>query len=302
MFDSEKRERQPSKQQVSLPDGFWLVAIWQVFQIRWRLILSCMGFGLAAAVALAFLMTPVYEVKLVMVPSSNERPVGALGGLLSGIGAASALGVSLQVGGEKSEAIAIIKSRAFTERFIAEQGLMPVLFAGDWDLEKEDWKADIHPTLYDGYVVFDTGIRRISENLTDGTVTLSILWKDPNQAAEWANKLVEGLNETMRRGAIEEARTNLNYLNKELQKTNIVPVEQAIYALIEENVRAIAMANVRKEYAFRVIDPAAPPNEGAFIKPRRFLILLIGASMGFLCGFFIAFAVTRIQAASIESR
>ncbi len=73
MFDSEETNKKPLKHPTSLPDGFWLVAIWQVFLQQWRLILGSTGVGLATVVILGFLMPPVHEVKLVMVPVDADR-------------------------------------------------------------------------------------------------------------------------------------------------------------------------------------------------------------------------------------
>ncbi len=41
-------------------------------------------------------------------------------------------------------------------------------------------------------------------------------------------------------------------------------------------------ANVNKEYAFKVIDPALVPEQA--VKPKRALILVLGVMLGFMLG------------------
>ena len=44
----------------------------------------------------------------------------------------------------------------------------------------------------------------VDEDKKSGLITLSITWKDPQVAANWANDLVKQLNEQLREQAIDE--------------------------------------------------------------------------------------------------
>jgi len=92
----------------------------------------------------------------------------------------------------------------------------------------------------------------------------------------------------MRRRAIEEAETSLRYLNRELEKAKSVEVQQAIYRLIETQVKKIMLANVREEYAMRVIDPAFVPDPDEFDHPKLLSSLMAGGLVGFLFGMLVA--------------
>ena len=52
----------------------------------------------------------------------------------------------------------------------------------------------------------------------------------------------------------------VEYLNQELEKTNVAELRQAIYRLIEAQIKQKTLARLRDEYVFRVLDPAAPPD------------------------------------------
>ena len=50
------------------------------------------------------------------------------------------------------------------------------------------------PTMEDAYRLFDS-IRNVDEDIQTGLVTVTVDWSDPKLAAEWANGLVQDVNE-----------------------------------------------------------------------------------------------------------
>jgi uncharacterized protein involved in exopolysaccharide biosynthesis len=109
---------------------------------------------------------------------------------------------------------------------------------------------------------------------------LTITWRDPVVAAQWANELAARVNREMRQRAIREASTSLAYLQKELQKTDVMELREPIYKLMENRINTIMLANVRDQYAFRIIDPATPPDRDRYSRPMRKLFALAGAAFG----------------------
>ena len=118
-------------------------------------------------------------------------------------------------------------------------------------------------------------------------VRVKVRWNNPVIAAELANALVAELNSSLRETAITGARKRISYLNRQLDKTSVIPLRQSIYRLIEAETRTIMVAETRNEYAFRVIDSAEPPNPRRFIRPRRSRMILTTALMGFGIGVFV---------------
>ena len=76
-----------------------------------------------------------------------------------------------------------------------------------------------------------------------------------------ANGLVGLANELLRTRALEEAQRNIAYLNAQADRTNEVELRRAIFNLIESETKTLMLANGRTEYAFRVVDPAVPPED-----------------------------------------
>lgn len=259
--------------------------------VRQKKLIAAIVFSatLATAVLVLLVMTPIYHAEVLLAPVTDEETKGlsALASQFSGL--VSLAGVN--IGGGKNaveQTIATLRSRAFTEDFIKEEGLMPILFAGQWDAEKKTWKAkdpeDI-PNAWDAYKKFNQ-IRKVQRDRNSGLVAVGIEWRDPRLAARWANRLVERINRHQQRDAIQEAEKSIAYLKQELVRTNVVEMQQTIYRLMEAQMKSITLANVRNEYAFRVIDPAVEPQEA--IRPKRTIMIITSFIVSLL------FAVTLV--------
>lgn len=267
----------------------WIRYFWSK---KW-MIMAVTAAAIVLAVVVALLATPVYRAEVLLVPNTENSESSSLSGFADQFGGLSSL-AGFDVDGDSNvqEAIATINSRDFTLRFIRSQDLMPVLFADDWDAEANSWAemdADDVPTEWDAFELFDTEIRRVSEE-DNGLVRLQIEWHDPAQAAAWANGLVANLNDLMRGKAIEEATTNIAYLQEEYQNTNIVELRAVVSRLIETQISNQMLARTRKEYSFKVIDPAVVPDADQYVRPNRLFIVLFGA----FAGLFLSLAILII--------
>src|SRR5207302_262251 len=66
-----------------------------------------------------------------------------------------------------AETMAILKSRAFLEHFIADRNLLPTLFQHRWDGARSRWKntdSKPPPTLQDGYELFSKKILLVTQD------------------------------------------------------------------------------------------------------------------------------------------
>jgi uncharacterized protein involved in exopolysaccharide biosynthesis len=252
----------------------------------WWLFLSVVLFT-ALFSAAAFLLTPVYRASTVLIPSKSDKDSPMSGQSLSGLGGvASLIGINLGGGDSLSEeALAVLKSRQFTDKFINERQLMPVLYAELWDTQARKWKVDEkhQPTPAAAYRLFDR-IRTIVPDKKTHLITLNIDWKDRFAAADWANDLVQRLNLEMRQREMSRAESSVGYLEKEFESTNTVATREAISRLIESQVKQRMFAVVTKEYAFRVIDPAMAPDRSDRHFPPKLLLLAAGPFVGFFAG------------------
>ncbi|MCC6301247.1 MAG: hypothetical protein IT489_00420 [Gammaproteobacteria bacterium] len=251
--------------------------------------LLCVG----AAAAFAFLSTPLYRAETLLVPVENTdkaaSPLLQLGAL------ESFAGIGLGGGGDSAEALAALTSRVFTDAFIREEKLMPVLYPERWDAARGAWaEGEEAPTAWEAYRMFDRKVRFVSKDVKTGLVTLAIEWRDPDLAAQWANRLVQRINAERRAEAIREAETSISYLKEQLAETSLVEMQRAIYQLIEAKIKKIMVARSLDEYAFKVIDPAVAPQE--ISSPRRLPLILLGLLSGLIVSALIVLVRARVSA------
>jgi uncharacterized protein involved in exopolysaccharide biosynthesis len=252
-------------------------------QKRWTVIVVTLLFTIAAT-ALAFAVDERFQASIVVSPVADESGGGRLGGLASlasSLGGLGALGLSLPGNTQRSETIATLQSEALTERYIAENNLLPVLYASKWDAAKQTWKSmppEKVPTLWKANQYFKSQIRSVLTDTKTGLTTMTIRWKSPQQAAIWANGLVKLANDYLRSRAIEDSERNVAYLKDQAAKTSIIGVQTAIDSILESEMKKAMLAQGSREYALRVIDPAVTPEIRS--SPIRVLWILTGFLLG----------------------
>jgi len=277
---------EPQQQATQAAQPGW-ITLDAILAAAWRqkwLVAACVAVFAGLAAAAAFTMTPMYRAQVVVIPVKADDGRAALSSMVGQLGGlASLAGVSLGGGGNKDEYIRFLRSSDFTARFIEDEKLLPVLFAKRWDAERGQWNvedpADV-PTVADGVRLFDAGMRNVSEEKVSGIVTLTLVWSDRELVAQWANLLIERANRDLRKRAIAEAQASTDYLNAELAKTSVLELRQAIYRLLENQIKTVMLANVRDQYAFRVIDPASAPDPDDTVRPKRLAMILLGMVFG----------------------
>ena len=289
--------QQPARPTESAP----AIDLLSVFSILLRYRALVLGFGvlgLAAGIAAAVLMTPIYRAAVLVAPVEEEpmsQGLSSLAGQLGGL--ASFAGVNLRGDSEVDENLAVLRSREFGMRFVESEDLLPLLYADEWDPAKAGWKdPETAPTPGEVWETFDEDVRHISVDRGTGLVTLAVEWSDPDLAAAWANLMVTRVNADLKARAIDEAERSLRYLNRELEGTTIVELRQAIYRLIEQQINKIMLANVREEFAFTVLDPAVAPDRDDIYRPNRPVMVVLGLIVGLVVGGVLAVFLSLIRA------
>jgi len=236
---------------------------------------------------MAFLTAPIYRASVTLLPAQNRTSMGELEASLGGLGSIGSL-VGLGAGQSQDtvEAVALLESRGLAEAFIQDHHLLPRLFANRWDATRATWRATwwstTPPSLYDGYREFDRMVRHVSQDRQTGLVTLEVDWTDPTEAAQWANEMVGRVNDVMRKRALEQANASIELLTNELKQASTVELRESIARTIDTYVKSRVFARTTPDYAFRIVDPPAPPGPNDYIRPNRFLYVVSGLCIGLL--------------------
>lgn len=253
-----------------------------------KIILVSVFCGLIAYAA-SFLIKPIYRAEALLLNSPAEKRGGSLFAGLGGGGSGLAALAGIGVGSDSysQEAIAVLKSRSLINKFVEDENLLPVLFSSEWDKESNIWKPkgwlvtilnSTPPTVSDGFEKFEKMIRHVEEDRRTGLVTLAIEWTDPKLASQWASEIVNRANAQLRESAIKQSSKSLIFLKEEATKSAEVEVKQAIYKLIDSELKREMFAQVNEDYAFKVIDPPVVPEKK--LRPKRSIFAVLGFLLG----------------------
>lgn len=253
--------------------------IWRVVVHRKYLVAAFATIFTIAAIVLALTATPMYRADVVIMQVKQSSLGGPAASVASQLGeVASLAGVSL--GSDNSrEPIAVLKSRDVVAKFIQKYQLVPTLLKG----------SSQHANMWFAVQYFGAQVLTIHEDPREGVTTVSIRWKEPVTAAQWANDFVALVNELLRERDLEEATKDIAYLKDQISNTKDEDLRVVLYNLIQSEDKTLMLANERQAYAFTVVDPAVTP--GQRVSPKRSLIVIAGLMAGLLLGILVALAM-----------
>jgi len=306
-------------------DEINLLILWRVIWRRRKFISILMIAVVFFTACALFFMKDIYQAKAVIVPVTTKDSGGA-GGTLSALASqfGGLPGISMPGSTNSAEIVSLLKSNILQEKVVERYRLMPVLFYDQWDSRKKDWRREPGsilnplrwlsnllvvispsdpktvsrkgeegiPQLWDALRLFDD-IIVIDNNIKDNTITLTVDYEDPELAAKITGYFLETLTEHMSTEAKRVALINRTYLEEQLQKTADPLIRQKIYNLIAQQVETAMMAEVKENFAFKVIDPPKVPDRK--IKPKRALMVVLSFIVALFMGVFIAFFMEYLE-------
>ncbi len=286
------------------------ISLYSLFSLlleKWYILLSFAAFFGIVAIVWAIYQPNYYKATVLMMPAeSSQSAMGNLGGLA---GMASLAGVSLP-GGSKDEAkfaIEMMKSYRFLSEFIEENDLLiPIMAVNDWDMasnkllidenvyseQSKQWVRNVKapfkakPSLQEAHKEF-LKLLEIEQDPETKFYNLSVEYYSPEISAQWANALVAKLNVTMRAIDKKESAESIVYLERLIVDTHISELRKVFSVLMEEEVKSQMLAELKKEYSMKVIDPAISPELKS--KPKRLLIGIVVAFLGGILGVIVVF-------------
>jgi len=280
------------------------LAIWQK---KWKIIIITFIFSVLA-ILYTVTLPNVYRSQVLLAPVSEKSDLkipGQLGGL------AALAGVDVGGGEKTALAIEVLKSREFIGKFIEKYDLLiPLMASNGWDrtsnnLKLDDniysvaddkWVRDVDlpfkpkPSLLEAHEHF-MDIFNVTKDKDSGMFTLTVEHYSPYLAKKWADLLVVEINNEMRDREFREAENSINYLTKQIEKTNLSEVRIMLFSLIEEQTKTVMLTNVRDEYIFSIVDPAIVPERK--VKPSRAIIVSAITLFGLL--FTVLIEIVNIQ-------
>ena len=281
----------------------------ELFLVLWdgKVWISAITAAAAAISVIVVLSLPnIYESKALLAPKSDGSS-GGLSRLAAQYGGlASLAGVNLSGvgGGDVSKAALAqekLKSLSFFTEHLYSEVLVDLMAVDFWDAATGEvvidssaynqgtsqWVREVSfprkakPSAQEAHEAF-LKVITLSEDKQSGFVTLSVQHESPVVAKEWAELLIDRINEEIRSEDVGEAEASIAFLEAQREQTSLVSLDEVFAQLIEEQTKTIMLANVSKDYVFDIIDPPVVPELKS--KPSRALICVLGTLLGGMLG------------------
>ncbi len=172
-----------------------------IVKFRWFLFLF-VAIITVGATAYALLSPKWYQATASVLPAENTDMLSALGGLSNlakGFSASKGLAALTKTSNESDRYIAILKSATMTDTMINKYHLRKLYDMEDDFYEQvvKEWKGNLIVELQD-----------------EGNLSISVLDKNPQRAAEMANFMVERLNKMNTQLGVINAKSNREFIEK----------------------------------------------------------------------------------------
>jgi uncharacterized protein involved in exopolysaccharide biosynthesis len=258
-------------------------ALRRVRKSRKSIIAFCL-FGAIVGTIVAISTRAVYVGEVTLVPegASTGAATAAIAKRLSGLASIAGISVGGQGNSTRDAALATLESYKIAADFLSGEGLEGKVVEAH---SKRDLLALLgrKPRITTWEAVRDFREHMsVSQDKDTSLVHVSVEWYDPVSASTWANRLVALTDSRLRALALENARARLDYLQREMEKTTVLSIQQLIASMMEDDLKTLATAGADRNYAFNVIDPAVPADKPT--RPKRFLIIVAFAFAGLVIG------------------
>jgi uncharacterized protein involved in exopolysaccharide biosynthesis len=231
---------------------------------------------------ISFLSPKIYQAKAVIM--SSDEGANTQGSMRD---MARRFGISTGQTSSTAEIVSLLRSNILTEKVIKKHNLLTIFFKKD-DLEKmmessKTWNG----------IRYLKAIYQVDPKLKEGVIELSAEFKNPKISADIINYILTELTDYMSGEAKKTAETNRKYLESLIDKNMDPLIQNKIYSLIAQQIEMSMMAEVKQNFAFRILDPPKVPD--MHIKPKILNNIMLSLFLSLTTGIFTAFFIEYIE-------
>ena len=273
---------------------------------KWFLLATVLVFALLAIAVVVTVPNTYKAVALVAPTQSLQGKDALLDSQFGGIAALAGISLNDDSAFKTEVAVAKLHSKEFLFRFIDKYQLAaPLIALEHWDEQNNQLVFDA--TRYDHnskqfllddelnplWLAYKAFLTRLSlEKEKSGLMLLSFQHESPYLAKQVVEQLLSDINQETKQADISQADKSIQYLNEQLEKTELSDMRVMFFRLVEEQIKAKMLTEIKDEYSFTTIDPALLPEE--IHSPQRLLILVVCIMLGGIFGVF--FLLVRFYA------
>jgi len=254
----------------------------RVLQRHGKLIVIIVAVSVVAAMIYSFFATEIFEARAVIMPANQQAEQGGMGTI------AAQFGIAPPSTSNAAEVVSLLESNILMERVIDNHNLMPVLFT-----KEEIAGMPAESRGWEGIRYLKKKIFTVNNKMTQGVIELTVEFKDPKKAATILTSILTELTEYMSSEAKRVAETNKTYLESLIDKNADPLIRQKIYSLIARQIETSMMAEVKENFAFKILDPPKVPDER--IRPKRAKNVILAFVISLFAAVFAAFFREYVQ-------
>lgn len=265
-----------------------------IWSSKFFIVSSSILFALIALLISLLFLPDIYKSEALLFPADNSESNNILS-QYSGIAGMAGISIPSQNVDKTSEAIERIKSyEFFSKYFLKAIQLQDLMAISRWDSNKNNliyneklyssksgkWASnEVIPSPQEAYKTYRE-IMSVSQNDKSGFIIISIKHQSPNLAKEWADKIIQLTNESMRDADKNKTLKSLEFLNNEASKVNYEYLRKAVSVLQQEQMKSLMLVEASEEYVFKIINsPIAPEKKYG---PKRLLFIIVAAVSGLI--------------------
>ncbi len=283
----------------------------EIFEVLWqgkRLIIYITLFFSMVSILYALSLPNIYRSEALLAPAQkDDNLMNAMQGL-SGLAGLAGFSIPEGSASQSDQALEVLNSRSFFKDKVFPNINLPDLMANPrwdpknntlsydndlYDNKKKKWVREVGfpyqviPTAQESHDYFIGNVLNVNNDITTGFVTLSIEHVSPFIARDWAELMINEINEQFRVRDLELALSSITYLNNQIAMTNVVEVRQALSELLQNQMQTSMLTDANPDYVFSVLDPPVPSELKE--RPRRSIIVILATALGAVLGAIFVF-------------
>lgn len=259
-------------------DEINLLDLLRVILKNTKFILTIVFVVVVVTAIVSLIMTPTFESKAVIMPSTQQKDIG-LGSML-----AQQFGIAGPSSPASTEIKSLLESNTLKEKIIKRFNLLKVLLEDKY--EKLKMEKTENELMWMGIRALND-IMKVNFKQKDNTIEIVVGYKDPKIARDIVVYILTELTDYMSNEAKRVAETNKKYLESQLDKTADPLIKTKLYNLIAQQIETTMMAEVKEGFAFKILDAPMVPDKRT--KPKRKMMVLIAFVTSLFVGIFAAF-------------
>ena len=241
---------------------------------KWLIIITVTISVLATGI-ISFYSPKIYQATAAIIPASQAEEQYGMNTI------AAQFGISTAPTANVSEIVRLLKSNILMEKVIKKHNLLSVFFS-----QEELKKIPDTSRTWEG-IRYLQDIFKVTRNQKEGIIEITAEFRNPKIAADIIDYMLAELTDYMSSEARRVARTNKKYLESLINENADPLIGQKIYNLIARQIETAMMAEVKENFAFKILDPPKAPDKK--IRPKILKNIVLSFVVSLLASIFIAF-------------